>query len=268
MSISPLRQRLYTIIFGTDTPAGRNFDLALIVTIFASVLAVLLDSVEPIHARYGDMLWLIEWSFTLLFTVEYVLRIYCSPQRRQYLFSFFGIVDLLALIPTYLALIVTGSHYLVVVRLLRVLRIFRVLKLVRYWEEANVIGNALWNARRKISVFVAVVLVLMVIFGSLMFVIEGPAHGFTSIPRSIYWAVVTITTVGYGDIAPQTPLGQSLAVVAMICGYGIIAVPTGIVGAELYRATLRVQQRRSCPACQRHGHEADALHCKYCGSAL
>lgn len=266
--LSPLRQTLYTVIFGTDTRAGRNFDIALIIAIFASVAAVLLDSIGHVHTNHGDLLWIIEWSFTLLFTVEYALRIYCTPQRKRYVFSFFGLVDLLALIPTYLALVVSGSHFLVVIRLLRVLRIFRVLKLVRYWSEANVIASALWSARRKVSVFLFTVVILMVIFGSLMFVIEGPANGFTSIPRSIYWAVVTITTVGYGDIAPQTMLGQALAAMAMIVGYAIIAVPTGIVGAEIYRATARQSQRTSCPACGRHGHDSDAEHCKYCGAAL
>ncbi len=191
-TLSPLQRTLHTVIFGTDTPAGRNFDVALIIAILASVAAVLADSVETVHHHYATLLRTIEWSFTALFTVEYALRVYCSPDRRRYMLSFFGIVDLLALIPTYLALVVSGSHFLIVVRLLRVLRIFRVLKLMRYWREANVISSALWASRRKISVFLFTVLVLVVIFGSLMFVIEGPENGFTSIPRSIYWAVVTV----------------------------------------------------------------------------
>lgn len=266
--MSPLRQRLHQVIFLSDTRAGRLFDLAVITAILISVVAVLLDSIAEVHALHGQQLAWIEWGFTLLFTVEYALRIYSAPQRSRYLFSFFGIVDLLALIPTYLTLVVAGSHYLIVIRLLRVLRIFRVLRLMRYLQEANIIGNALWNARRKIAVFLATVVVLMVIFGSLMFVVEGPANGFTSIPRSIYWAAVTITTVGYGDIAPKTALGQALAAITMLIGYAIIAVPTGIVGAEMIRANSRQRRRRSCPGCGQRGHDGDATYCKYCGEQL
>lgn len=266
----PRRDRLYEIIFEADTPVGKWFDLVLIVVILLSVLTVMLDSVASIQARYGRWLYALEWLFTILFTVEYILRLLCVRNIRRYATSFFGIVDLLAILPTYLNLVVFGTRYLLVVRLFRVLRIFRILKLGQYTKEAGVLRAALYASQRKIVVFLCFVLTLVVIIGSLMYLIEGPANsGFTSIPQSVYWAIVTLTTVGYGDISPQTPLGQFLASIVMILGYSIIAVPTGIVTVEWSQATMRKQTpARACPTCGAPGHDADARYCKFCGADL
>jgi len=266
--VSPLRRKLGVIIFGTDTPAGRLFDLILIYSIMISVGAVVLDSVEQLHLTYGAWFFYLEWTFTLLFSIEYFVRIYVSERPLKYIFSFFGLIDLVSIIPSYLALVITGAHYLLIIRLLRVLRIFRVLKLVRYMSEANLLMRALYMARRKILVFFFTVMVLTFLFGALMFLIEGPERGFTSIPKSIYWTVVTITTVGYGDITPQTVLGQFVSVLAMLTGYSIIAIPTGIITAELAGELGRVRSNRVCGNCGRAGHETDARHCKYCGGDL
>ncbi|AMX02416.1 ion transporter [Microbulbifer thermotolerans] len=268
MALTGRRKWLNEVIFGTDTPAGRNFDVFLIWAILVSVGLVLLASVERIAGRYGETLFALEWFFTALFTVEYFLRIYCAVERRRYIFSFYGIVDLLAILPSYLALVYTGASYLLVVRLLRVLRIFRVLKLVRYLRDANVLLRSFGLARRKILVFYASVLVMCVIFGALMFLVEGPGHGFTSIPKSVYWAIVTITTVGYGDISPHTVLGQAIASMTMLIGYSIIAVPTGIVTAELASELHQERSLRRCDNCSRAGHDRDAEYCKYCGYKL
>jgi len=262
------RHTLNTVIFGTGTPAGRNFDLCLIYAISASVLLVMLDSVEPLHRHYGEILFILEWGFTLAFTLEYLARIYCTTNRRNYLTSFFGMVDLLSILPTYLSLLLPGANILLVIRLLRVLRIFRILRLIRYLNEANVLLRSLKMSRRKVLVFFIAVLVLTAIYGSLMYVVEGPENGFTSIPRSIYWAIVTMTTVGYGDITPQTVLGQAIAAVAMLTGYAIIAVPTGIITAELTAEIRRERINALCAKCSRSGHESDALFCKYCGAEL
>lgn len=263
-----LRERIYRIIFGTDTPAGKLFDVLLIYTILLSVAALMIDSVEMVNQRYAPYLTAIEWFFTLLFTIEYGARIYSSPNRWQYIKSAYGIVDLLSILPSYLGLYFTDITYLLVIRLLRVLRIFRVLKLIHYLDEANVLIRSLFQARRKISVFFFVVIVFATIFGSIMYVVEGPANGFTSIPRSIYWTIVTITTVGYGDITPQTPLGQVVASLAMLTGYSIIAVPTGIVTAELAREMRRDELLVKCPNCGKKGHEREADYCSRCGSEL
>ncbi len=263
--VGSLRQRLSVIIFGTNTPAGRLFDLILIYSILISVAAVVLDSVEELHLDYGIWFFYLEWLFTLVFTVEYFLRIYISEKPLKYIFSFFGLIDLVSIIPSYLALFITGAHYLLIIRLLRVLRIFRVLKLVRYMSEANLLMRSLYLGRRKIFVFFFTVIVLSFVFGSLMFLIEGPRHGFTSIPKSIYWTIVTITTVGYGDITPQTILGQFISVLAMLTGYSIIAIPTGIITAEMAGELGRVRSARLCGNCGRAGHETDARYCKYCG---
>jgi voltage-gated potassium channel len=263
-----LRGRMYTIIFGTDTRAGQLFDLVLIYAILISVAAVSLDSVQSLHDRLGKMFYIVEWVFTVLFTIEYLARIYCTPQRRRYIFSYYGLIDLISIVPTYLALFMTGASYLLMIRLLRVLRIFRVLKLARYLTESTLLMRALYLARRKILVFFTMVLVLSTIFGSLMFVVEGPENGFTSIPRSIYWTIVTITTVGYGDITPHTVLGQIIATVSMLVGYSIIAIPTGIVTAELATEMQRRKVEAPCPACKRGGHDEDAEHCKWCGEPL
>jgi len=257
------------VIFEADTPAGKNFDVALIITILLSVGAVMLDSVQPIHDRYGDWLYLAEWVFTILFTLEYGLRLWCIQNTWLYARSFYGIIDLLGIIPTYLSLWLVGSQYLLVIRVLRVLRVFRVLRMVRYVGEAELITQALVASRRKITVFVCTVLALVVVFGSLMYLIEGGSNGsFASIPASIYWAVTTMTTVGYGDITPETPLGRALATVIMIMGYGIIAVPTGIVTMELNEANRRRPNTKTCPACSVEGHAREATYCWRCGGHL
>jgi voltage-gated potassium channel len=266
--LTPWRVRLHEIIFEADTPAGKAFDIVLILSIVLSVGAVFLESVHRIEQSYGVLLRTIEWFFTILFTIEYILRLVCVTRPLAYTRSFFGVVDLLAILPTYLSLIVPGSHYLLVIRTLRVLRVFRVLKLAQYLREAQLLMRALSASRRKIAVFLFVVCTLVIIIGALMYVIEGEERGFTSIPRSMYWAVVTLTTVGYGDIAPQTGIGQALAALVMILGYGIIAVPTGIVTVELSQASAHPVSTQACPACSREGHDADALFCKYCGSGL
>jgi len=269
MTTSGLRNKLHEVIYEAETPAGRAFDVALICIIVLSVVIVTLESIRSIRENYGDLIFTLEWTFTILFTIEYVLRLLSVEKPVRYATSFFGIVDLLAIIPTYLSLFVPGSQYLLVIRILRLLRVFRILKLTEYLTEANVLKRALHASQRKISVFLLTVVTLVVIIGSLMYVIEGEANGFTSIPVGIYWAVVTLTTVGYGDISPQTPLGQTLASLVMILGYGIIAVPTGIVSVELAQATRQGQtSTQSCPACSAEGHDADAAHCKYCGAKL
>ncbi len=261
-----LRLRLHEIIFEADTPSGKLFDVVLILSILLSVIVVMLDSVAALQQQYGRIFYLVEWFFTLLFSVEYLLRLSCIGRPLKYATSFYGVVDLLSIVPTYLSLFLPGGKYLLVIRILRLLRVFRVLKLVQYVGEANFLWRALRSSRRKIAVFLLSVLLMMVIFGSVMYIIEGPDHGFTSIPRSIYWAIVTMTTVGYGDISPQTDLGQALASLVMIIGYGIIAIPTGIVTAEL-TATRQISTQ-SCPECSAEGHAPDAKHCKFCGANL
>lgn len=262
------RRRLHTIIFESDTPAGRAFDIVLLASILASVAVVMLDSVGAIHSRHGPLLAALEWSFTLLFSAEYLLRLVSVRRPLAYAGTFFGVVDLLAILPTYLSLLVPGTQYLLVVRVLRLLRIFRILKLAEYLHEGRTLGRALIASRRKISVFLLTVVTVVIIVGALMYVIEGAGSGFTSIPTSIYWAVVTLTTVGYGDIAPQSPLGKALAVVVMLLGYGVIAVPTGIVTMELSRAGAAAPSGQSCPSCGLEGHDLDARFCKRCGAAL
>ena len=262
------RQYLYRVIFGTDTPAGKRFDLILIYSIFISVGVVILESVQDIASRYATAILVAEWFFTILFTIEYGLRVYCAPNRWRYITSFYGVIDLLAILPTYVGLLVGNINYLIIIRLLRVLRIFRVLKLMRYLEEANILMRAIGASHRKILVFFGTVLVLATVFGALMFVVEGPEHGFTSIPTSVYWTIVTITTVGYGDITPQTTIGKIIASFAMLTGYSIIAVPTGILTAELNQELMRDRQRLSCQACHAVGHERDAKHCRFCGESL
>lgn len=266
--VSPWRARLHEIIFEADTPAGKAFDLVLIIMILASIVAVMLESVAPIREQYGRFLYGAEWFFTIVFSIEYVLRLICIGRPLKYATSFFGIVDLLAVIPTYLDLLLPGSRFLLVIRILRLLRIFRVLKLVQYVSEANLLLQALRSGRRKIIIFLSTVVTIAVIMGSAMYVIEGEAHGFTSIPRSVYWAIVTMTTVGYGDVSPETSLGQTLAAVLMILGYSIIAVPTGIVTAEMTREKYKRVTTQSCPQCSAEGHDSDAKHCKMCGADL
>jgi len=268
--ISGVRQRIHEIIFEADTPAGKLFDVLLIVSIVVSVTVVMLDSISSLKAAYGHIFSSIEWFFTILFTIEYILRLISVGRPIKYATSFYGIVDFLAIIPTYLSLVFPATRYFAVVRTLRILRVFRVLKLIQYITEANILMTALRSSRRKITVFFFTVCTLVIIFGSLMYVIEGEAHGFTSIPRSIYWAIVTMTTVGYGDLSPSTPLGQALASVIMILGYSIIAVPTGIFTVEFSQALsgLKEVSTRSCSQCSAEGHNPDAKYCKFCGEEL
>ncbi len=266
---SPARARLHEIIFEADTPAGRAFDLCLLVAILASVGAVILESMSGVRARHGTLLRNIEWGFTLLFTVEYVLRLVAVQRPLRYARSFFGLVDLLAILPTFAAALMPGAHSLLVVRVLRLLRVFRILRLSEFLDQAEVLGNALRASRQKITVFLLTVLTITVIMGAVMHLIEGPRHGFDSIPHGIYWSIVTLTTVDFGDITPQTVPGQILASLLMVMGYGIIAVPTGIVSVELAQATRAAAvSNQACPACGRGGHDMDARHCKYCGTRL
>ncbi len=262
------RERLHTVIFEADTPAGRAFDLGLLVLIVLSVVVVCLDSVGSLRERYGLALRTLEWVITAVFTVEYALRLLCVRRPLRYALSFFGVIDLLAVLPSYLSLVVHGAQSLLAIRALRLLRVFRILKLSQLLGEARVITDALYASRAKIFVFVFAVMTIVTVVGAAMYVVEGPAHGFDSIPRGIYWAIVTLTTVGFGDIAPRTPLGQALACVVMILGYAVIAVPTGIVTAELTRARPRQVSTQACPDCGREGHDPDARHCKQCGARL
>jgi voltage-gated potassium channel len=234
----------------------------------SSVVVVLLESVASVRARVGPTLRALEWGFTVLFTIEYILRLFSVGRPLRYARSVYGLIDLIAILPTYLSLILPGAHNLLVVRLLRLLRIFRVLKLAEYLRESRTLVQALRASSRKIFVFLLTVMTIVVVVGTLMYVIEGERHGFTSIPISIYWAVVTLTTVGYGDLAPATTLGRGLAVLLMLTGYGIIAVPTGIVTVELTRASLHPTSTQACPACGAGGHEHDAVYCRRCGTRL
>lgn len=264
----PWRASLHEVIFEANTPAGKWFDILLILAILLSVITVMFDSVQGIRSEYGDVLYYIEWFFTILFTIEYLLRLASLNRPGSYAKSFFGVIDLLAILPTFVSLVYPGGHYLLVIRLLRILRIFRVLKLVQYVGESRLLMQALQASRRKITIFIFTVLTLVTILGSVMYLIEGAEHGFTSIPRSIYWAIVTLTTVGYGDITPQTILGQLVSVVIMIMGYGIIAVPTGIVTVEMSQAFRSKGAIRACLNCSADTHDEDAVHCKYCGTIL
>jgi len=264
-----IKEKIRSVIFEANTVAGKVFDVLLIGLILLSVLAVSLDSVTSISQKYGDVLLAIEWGFTVLFTVEYLLRLWTIQNTWLYARSFYGVIDLLGSLPTYLSIWFADAHYFLVVRVLRVLRIFRVFRMVRYVGEAELISQALVASRRKITVFVCSVLALVVVFGSLMYLIEGGTNTeFSSIPQSIYWAVTTMTTVGYGDVAPDTGLGRGLAAVIMIMGYGIIAVPTGIVTLELNEAHRKRANTKTCPTCSAEGHSYEASFCWRCGSAL
>ena len=263
-----IRSKLYVIVFGTETRIGRLFDIVLLWAILGSILVVTLESVKSLDEQYETLFAVVEWIFTILFTIEYILRIIILKKPLSYIFSFLGIIDLLALVPTYLSLFVTGGAYLVVIRAIRLLRIFRILKLSRYLSEAQMLGNALMASKYKLFVFIGTVISVVLIMGTLMYVIEGAEHGFTSIPRSIYWCIVTITTVGYGDIAPETILGQTLASVLMLMGYAIIAVPTGIVTGELVKENSKrniVPDRKSCLSCGASTENLTAHYCDQCG---
>lgn len=261
------RKRLHEIVFEADTPAGKTFDVVIICLILLSIVVVALDSVKSVREQFGTPILYVEWFLTILFSVEYVLRVIAVRRPFRYILSFYGLIDLFAILPTYVSLFVPGTQYLLTIRILRLLRIFRILKLSEYVTEANVISEALKSSRRKIIVFFTAILALVTVIGSLMYVIEGEEHGFTDIPTSVYWAVVTLTTVGYGDLSPKTPLGQAFASLVMILGYAIIAVPTGIVTAEFARS-VRNYSTQVCPECNRQNHDTDALFCKYCGTKL
>lgn len=268
--LTPFQAKLYQVIFEADTPAGKQFDVWLLVMIVASVLTVFLESIPSLNAEYQSMFVVLEWVFTVFFTIEYLLRIYCALRPVAYVRSFYGVIDLLSILPTYLSLFIPGSQVGAVIRVLRLLRVFRVFKLHNFLNQGDLIGQALLNSRRKIAVFLYVVFLMVIVIGSFMYLIEsnGPARDqFDSIPRSIYWAIVTITTVGYGDISPATTLGQFVAALVMVAGYAIIAVPTGIVSAELITATKK-HHPKTCPHCMEEGHDDDALHCKFCGGPL
>jgi voltage-gated potassium channel len=268
------RNRLHEIIFEADTPAGKAFDVALLWLIVLSVCTVIAESVPEWGAAYHREFELVEWGFTALFTLEYVLRLAVVQKPWHYARSFFGLVDLLAILPTFIALVIPGSSSLRIIRILRVLRVFRVLKLVGFIAEAKQLQSALRASRRRIIVFLSAVLALVTILGTLMYLVEDEQAGFSSIPRSIYWAIVTVTTVGYGDIAPQTVPGQIIASVMMIIGYAIIAVPSGLVGVEMIRGNMLKSENaqsastQACPSCGKDGHDSDALHCKYCGHRM
>lgn len=258
------------VIFEADTKAGKAFDVALLGAILLSVLAVMLESVAEIRRQHGFALDVAEWTFTVLFTAEYVLRLICAPRPTAYARSFFGLVDLLAILPTYASVLIPGAESLLVIRALRLMRVLRVFKLRRFLGEATILTRAIARSRHKIAVFLGIVIILVVLLGTAMYLIEGEEHGFTSIPRSVYWAIVTMTTVGYGDLSPQTVLGQALASLVMILGYAILAVPTGIVTAEIVDAASSRGPitTRTCPNCLSEGHEVDSEYCRYCGSAL
>ncbi|WP_319591393.1 ion transporter [uncultured Draconibacterium sp.] len=261
------KEKIYEIIFEADTPGGKLFDVALLFVIIVSVALVLLESVPAIRDNHQQLLRILEWCITIIFSIEYILRIAIVKKPLRYIFSFYGIIDLLSVLPTYIGLVVVGSHSLVVIRILRLLRVFRILKLTRYTEAGRSLAKALWHSREKISVFIFFVTMLVIIIGTVMYLVEGPDQGFTSIPKGIYWAIVTLTTVGYGDISPGTPLGQFLASVVMIMGYAIIAVPTGIVTAEIINPTTE-KNTQVCPQCLHPSHDDDAVFCKKCGSRL
>ncbi|MDF3037147.1 MAG: ion transporter [Paucimonas sp.] len=263
------RLRLYTVIFEADTRAGWWFDVTLIVAILASIAVVLMDSLETTHARHAAALNVLEWFFTGLFTVEYIARLACVQRPMRYATSFFGVIDLLSILPTYIALLFPEAYALLDVRILRLLRIFRVFKLTLYVAEYSALAEALHASRRKITIFISAVLMIVLVMGTVMYVVEGPEHGFTSIPISMYWAIVTMTTVGYGDMTPQTELGKLIASMMMLLGWGVLAVPTGIVTSELTAQRMgRRPTTRTCRVCLTEGLDPEARYCMHCGAAL
>lgn len=271
--LTPLQNEFYQVIFGTETTAGKWFDLCLIGVILASVVVIMLDSITSLDDAYGNLFLQMEWGFTILFTLEYLARIWCTPNRRAYVFSLYGVVDLLALLPTYLSLLLPQTAPLLIIRMLRILRIFRVLRLLPLLSEANELAGALQRSGRKIFVFFTLVIIIATIFGSLLYVIEGPHNGFIDIPTSVYWAIVTITTVGYGDVTPVTTAGRAIAAAGMLVGYAIIAVPTGIItaelsGAERIRKMREMLGARNCTNCAAVEHDVHAHYCRLCGTGL
>ncbi len=263
-----IKAKLYEIIFGSDTKAGKLFDVLLLAVIVLSIVLVMLESVPSIEKEYRDLLKFLEWSITIIFSLEYCLRIWIVSRPKTYIFSFYGVIDFLSILPSYLGLFIIGTHGLMVIRALRLLRVFRILKLNRYMSEGAVIVKALKQSRYKISVFLFAVLTMVIIIGTMMYLIEGAENGFTSIPRGIYWAIVTLTTVGYGDISPSTALGQFIASFVMIIGYAIIAVPTGIVTAELSKPFKAMPSGKVCENCLSEDHDLDDHFCRFCGSKL
>ena len=269
MTTNPLKEKIHEIIFEADTPAGKLFDIVLMILIVASVLVVMLESVESINKQYHSIFKVLEWVFTICFTIEYVLRLYCIYRPVKYATSFFGVVDLVSILPTYIEFIVPHAGALSVVRAMRILRVFRIFKLAHFVKEGFVIMSAMRASLPKITVFLVFILLIVTVMGSVIYLIEGgPGTNFDSIPRSIYWAIVTITTVGYGDISPTTPFGQFLAAAVMIMGYVVIAVPTGIVSAEIASGDHMQFNSQTCRFCAQEGHDDDAIHCKYCGELL
>lgn len=267
--LTGFRLRLYEIIFEADTPLGKTFDVLLFFLIIFSVLLIILESVASFRGELGPYFYYAEWCFTIIFTLEYFARIYCVRAKKKFIFSFLGMVDLLSVLPSYLALFWGGAQSLMVIRSIRLLRIFRILKLSRFVGEGQFLVEALKASRHKIIVFLFTVMTTVIIMGTIMYLIEGPENGFTSIPRSIYWSIVTMTTVGYGDIAPRTDLGQMFASLLMIMGYGVIAVPTGIVSSEMIGMKTKEKiTTQMCPNCFRYGHDFDAVFCKYCSEKL
>jgi len=268
-SNSNWQSRLHETIYESNTTAGKAFDISLLILILASIIVVMLDSVDDFHKKYGETFYITEWIFTILFSIEYLLRLICIRQPQRYIFSFLGMIDLLAIIPSYLSIFFVGAQSLLVLRALRLLRIFRIFKLTHFVSEMRFLRVAIYNSLRKISIFILFVITVTVIMGSIMYLVEDAESGFTSIPQSIYWAIVTITTVGYGDISPATALGKFIASIIMLLGYGIIAVPTGIVTTELaLAARTRKHGDETCPGCGKEGHDEDAEYCKYCGAKL
>ncbi|MBN1951272.1 MAG: ion transporter [Bacteroidales bacterium] len=263
-----IREKLFEIIFEADTRAGKLFDIAILIAILMSILTVMAESVPLLRKSYPQGFFYLEWAFTLIFTLEYFLRVYSANKRCRYILSFFGIIDLLAILPAYLGFFLAGGHSLIIIRAIRLLRVFRIFKVNRYLKAAEVLKSALIASREKISVFLFSVLMVVILIGTVMYLIEGEANGFTSIPKSIYWAIVTLTTVGYGDITPQTAPGQFLSAILMITGYAIIAVPTGIISLEIARSEVKKSSTQVCPECMKEGHEPDAVHCKFCGARL
>jgi voltage-gated potassium channel len=270
MPIFPSKSRLAHIVFEHDDKASKNFDLAILILILGSLVVVILDSEPSIYSEYHRELLILEWFFTGLFTIEFGLRIWLSKRKWGYIFSFYGLVDLLAIVPTFLSLFLAGTQFLVVIRALRLLRVVRILKLGRYMKEAEVLKSALKASKLKIQLFLGTVVTIVLIAGTLMFLVEGPENGFTSIGMSMYWAIVTLTTVGYGDISPITPYGKFLASVIMLLGYAIIAVPTGIVTSELTLANSKSKKKqgKACKNCDSKGLDLDAAFCKFCGESL
>ena len=263
------RKKLHDTIYESNTPAGKAFDIALLFLIVISIIVVMLDSIDVYHIKYGRIFYILEWTFTILFTLEYILRLVSINRPWKYVFSFLGIIDLLSIIPTYLSIFFVGAQSLLVLRALRLLRIFRIFKLTHFLTEMAFLKTAMQGSLKKIFIFMLVVLSLVIILGSIMYLVEEGENGFHNIPESIYWAIVTITTVGYGDISPVTPLGKFIASCIMFIGYGIIAVPTGIVTTEMALSVrARKQGHEVCRSCGREGHDLDAIYCKFCGEML